>query len=432
MLKQLLKSSFVLLPLLYGAITHAQQLNYAFTASASNFSYIGSDGNFVFLSGNGVDALADEGYANEIPIGFSFKFNGVNYSELSVSTNGFITFGTLSGADVLNNLTSGGIGYRPIIAPLWDDLDLQNTTNLKYTTIGSAPNQVFIMEWANAKWGFGSASASLSFQVRLYEGTNIVEFVYKDEGGTPSSPSASIGLTAEATGANNFISLNNTSTAPAASKTTETTTINNKPSNGQSYRFNPNSIVPVVLKNFTGKRVKDNLNQLSWQTESEVNNWGFGIERSADQVHFSSIGFVDTKVAGGNSASTVYYTFNDEQPVNGTSYYRLQQKDKDGHTSYSTVVAVKAVNKDWVNVLVYPNPTKDLLKMQLNADIKGSINITISDASGKKLIQQQQNVDGVNTTSVTTNVAQLPAGTYWITLMHTETGNQLVKSFVKQ
>ncbi len=200
-------------------------------------TYTSIVGTTVALTGN-----ADEGYANNIPIGFNFYFDGGNtaYTSLSVSTNGFAT---LSGA--LNNATSanalaGGLGpNRPIIAPLWDDLDDLDPDAISYTTTGTAPNRIFTMQWNDISWAAvgSTTTASLSFQMKIYESSNFIDFIYNSTGTTNGSPSASIGLSEVGVQPGDFLSLNSATANPTTSTTSETNTINSLPPTGTVYRF---------------------------------------------------------------------------------------------------------------------------------------------------------------------------------------------------
>ncbi|WP_170865248.1 beta strand repeat-containing protein [Hymenobacter psychrotolerans] len=139
-----------------------------------------------------------------------------------------------------------GTTSRPLVAPLWDDLDgkatvggVTNSSRANYSTTGSAPNRIFTFEWKNWEWNWNSTSPVVSFQVKLYEGTNVVQFVYQPESAAVASGSASVGLSGVSSG--QFLSLNNLSAAATTSSTTETTSISTKPAAGQTYTFTPPS-----------------------------------------------------------------------------------------------------------------------------------------------------------------------------------------------
>lgn len=93
--------------------------------------------------------------------------------------------------------------------------------------------------------------------------------------------------------------------------------------------------LPVKFSSISLKSTK-NTNVLSYSTASEVNNDYFEIERSSDARVFTSIGKVE---GAGTSNRTIDYTYTDEIPLSGTSYYRVKQVDLDGKFEYSDVVS---------------------------------------------------------------------------------------------
>lgn len=238
-----MKKTFTLLcVLITTVITLKAQINYAFSTATGTFSSItGTSPTLLATTGN---SNTDEGYANALAIGFTFTYNGVNYTTFNVSTNGIISFGsgfTASSTFFSNSLSTGQTAARPIVAPLWDDLDLGATTDLQYSVSGTAPNRVLTVQWSNAYWDYLASTPALDFQVKLYETTNVIEFIYNNLGGTVTNGSggASIGLTAVSTGSGNYMSLNNSGANPTASTTTETSNILAAPASGQIYRFAP-------------------------------------------------------------------------------------------------------------------------------------------------------------------------------------------------
>ena len=214
-----------------------------FIASADTYSTI-TDGTAPALSGG----TADDGYYSNIPIGFTFSYIGNNYTTVSASTNGFLSFGTPAAVPG-NDLDANGGTARPVIAPLWDDLDM-SSGQFSYKTTGHYPDRIFIAQWENVEWNASAASPVISFQAKLYENSGNIEYVYSQKVGSVNSGSASIGVTGTATGAGNFMSLNNTSTAPSISRATSTNNLNTKPAEGQSYTFSPRSAMLNLQGNF--------------------------------------------------------------------------------------------------------------------------------------------------------------------------------------
>jgi hypothetical protein len=130
------------------------------------------------ISGTPV-SLSDDQFSAALPIGFTFNFFGVDYTNFHISSNGFIGFttGTSSGCCSGQSIPSASAPNN-LIAFAWDDLDPGNggqpTTNLvQYTTVGVAPNRKMVMEFYNVD--HYSSGNNLTAQVHLYETTNIIE-----------------------------------------------------------------------------------------------------------------------------------------------------------------------------------------------------------------------------------------------------------------
>lgn len=232
---------------LYIGKVNAQVTNYALLATSSTYSDI-VGGTEVTTSTSAADFLQDTRTSTNIPIGFTFNFNGTDYTQARAWSDGVLSFNLTASSTPTNNLKSGTTG-RPLLAPLWDDLDGNiSGAAANYITTGIAPNRVFTIEWKNWQWNWGASGNTISFQVKLYETSNSIEYIYRQESGTVSSGSASIGMAATATGNGNFLALNNPSTTPTASSTTEVTTLSTKPATGQSYLFYlPTCIAPTAI-----------------------------------------------------------------------------------------------------------------------------------------------------------------------------------------
>ena len=102
------------------------------------------------------------------------------------------------------------------------------------------------------------------------------------------------------------------------------------------YELTKSTIVPVELSSFEAT-VSGNLVCLKWMTESEINNFGFEIERLLDS-DWKKIDFVKGK---GTTTVPQHYIYRDSLESAVTSaYYRLKQIDTDGTFTYSNMVVV--------------------------------------------------------------------------------------------
>jgi hypothetical protein len=140
---------------------------------------------FASISGSGgvdIGNHGDDVVTTGIPIGFDFEYYGVTYNSCSLSSNGNLQFNsTENGSNGYDNIpTTNLYTFGPTLFPWWGDL---NTTILSggegiFTQIVGTPgSRIFIAEWKCYYYG-GFTPHAVNFQIRLYEGTNVIEFTY--------------------------------------------------------------------------------------------------------------------------------------------------------------------------------------------------------------------------------------------------------------
>ena len=141
--------------------------------------------------------------------------------------------------------------------------------------------------------------------------------------------------------------------------------------------------LPVELLEFTAIAVNNQYAKLDWTTASEINNDHFTIEKTKDGIGYEIV----TVVKGaGNSTTILHYTYNDQKPYKGISYYRLKQTDFNGAYDYSALEAVNFSDYSHFDFNVYPNPSDgNELKIALFTNKTSEITIIISDMLGKEL-----------------------------------------------
>jgi hypothetical protein len=159
--------------------------------------------------------------------------------------------------------------------------------------------------------------------------------------------------------------------------------------------------LPVNLISFEAiKQTKKVL--LQWVTDNEQNADKFIVERSADGVHFITIGIVSAF----NSSTKNNYDFTDLQPLSGLNFYRLKMMDKDGIFRMSPVRKIN-FDSDGEDITVYPNP---VVGNKLFISSSGITNrAVIFDAAGK-LIRSYT----LNGRSNTLDLNGIAKGTYQI------------------
>ncbi len=231
------KLSLAVSALLLGSdIVNAQQPTtaaaYPFEASAKTYVPIATTG--PALTGGS----QDDGYINNISLGFPFTFAGVSYTTVTMCTNGWLAFGN-STATVWTNDLANAASFQPGVFAWWDDHYMSVSSGnssynqqMNYTTTGSAGSRVFTAQWYAVDPRLSYVYA-LSWQVKLYEDGGI-EFLYKHEipGGGSWTGGASVGIVKSAS---DYQTIPTSGVAPVPSASTFTSTISTAPANGQSY-----------------------------------------------------------------------------------------------------------------------------------------------------------------------------------------------------
>ena len=138
------------------------------------------------------------------------------------------------------------------------------------------------------------------------------------------------------------------------------------------------ALLPVEFSNINALNQDCETVKIVWQTQSELNNEGFFVERSIESTNnFESIGYVEGR---GNSNSEHNYNYSDD--INGFNnnanvYYRIKQVDVDGRFDYSDVVGVKLDCIEAISFNVYPNPTINELYVQVDGNLGAASDVVL-------------------------------------------------------
>ena len=181
-----------------------------------------------------------------------------------------------------------------------------------------------------------------------------------------------------------------------------------------------NNALPITLTSFDVVASANNSVSVQWTTASERENDFFTVERSLDGMNWEILGMV---AGQGNSIHSVDYTFDDNMPYVGVSYYRLKQTDFNGQFEYFDPKSVFVDKSNFSEMVVYPNPAFDVLKVQ--GEQNEIQNLTFINAVGQIIpCNIIDNLSNVNQKSI--DVSNLPQGVYYVK------GSTTSKLFIKR
>jgi hypothetical protein len=180
--------------------------------------------------------------------------------------------------------------------------------------------------------------------------------------------------------------------------------------------YNISTPVPVRFEAVSAIAVRSGQAvQINWSVSSQINNAYFEVQRSTNGVHFEPV----SKVPGCLQCDDIrYYTVMDEQPLRGTSLYRIKQIDVDGKASYSQVVRVN-LSENASKLAVYPSVTSDVFTVQVkNIGAESKAKVQILNTEGK-LVQEHVLSLREGETKATYSLAGKAGGMYYVILVST-------------
>ncbi|NOX19611.1 MAG: T9SS type A sorting domain-containing protein [Chlorobi bacterium] len=177
----------------------------------------------------------------------------------------------------------------------------------------------------------------------------------------------------------------------------------------------PAGTLPVELTSFTAEINEKNKVLLNWETATEINNYGFSIERKSsiklnEEENWKEIGFVE---GHGNSNSPKSYSFIDDNLSGGSKFvYRLKQIDVDGTFEYSEEIEIDMIPTKYELSQNYPNPFNPATKINFSLRERGTVKLFIYDILGKKIIELVNEEMEAGVYERTWNASQYSSGVY--------------------
>jgi hypothetical protein len=147
--------------------------------------------------------------------------------------------------------------------------------------------------------------------------------------------------------------------------------------------------------------------QVKFVTENESEICCYEIEKSDNGFNFNAIGHLDAR----NVQELHTYHFTDLQATGKKQYYRLKTIHHDGEIDHSRIVLLQ--DNTVTEILVFPNPTADVLQLQLNKAYS-NIQVKIVNSAGRVVKQLVANSDANQTIKIP--VVNLITGTYFLYL----------------
>ena len=144
------------------------------------------------------------------------------------------------------------------------------------------------------------------------------------------------------------------------------------------------SPLPVELSTFKAVAGEKSIN-LQWETKTEVNNYGFEIERASEDKNWEKIGFIE---GSGNSNTSNKYSYTDKNIFGSDKfYYRLKQVDFNGSATYSDEILSNISVKSYELFQNYPNPFNPATTITFSIVAKNKVSLIVYNILGQKVAE---------------------------------------------
>lgn len=209
---------------------------------------------------------------------------------------------------------------------------------------------------------------------------------------------------------------------PPNNATTNYTVTDNYGCVTDQFNITASNTLPVSVLTFDARLV-DGKAELTWKTAGEINNNFFTVERSPDSRVFSAIGTIS---GSGTTTDTRNYTFTDNFPLPGTSYYRLVQTDFDSRVQY---LGIRRIINQEIKGFDIKGLTGNAgqLVVQISTAETGAYQLTIYDISGQLRISREISVAA----AITRREFVLPGGVYVMEVKNRKGDAITTKVFVR-
>lgn len=183
--------------------------------------------------------------------------------------------------------------------------------------------------------------------------------------------------------------------------------------------------LPVVISSFVGYFISNNSVKLEWETISEINNFGFYVEKLNPITNLFTTIEESFQPGAGNSFQPKQYTWTDENATESNLQYRLKQLDNNGLESYFGPIMLNpnsAENPEVIPVEFklnqnYPNPFNPQTSITFTVANSGFTTLKVYNILGNEISTLFNSIaEAGKKYNVEFNASSLPSGIYFYKL----------------
>ena len=362
----------------------------------------------VTYTGTNTNLTGDDIGAGPFQLGFTFDFYGTGFTSTYININGTINFSenySRYNNVPLNTAKSGTNISDYSVYAFWDDLNTNasgqsGNKNIYYSTVGVAPNRMFVSQWTNIYF-HGTTVQMGTFQIILYEGTNIVQIQYRDLLGNASQLNREKGNSATI-----GIRKNNSASIQYSHNTasiTQEQAIRYTPNGSGGYTVDTDADYELVYLAPAGAPTSPTLvtptDGTSGVTTAPTFEWLPVESATSYRILISTVSNFATTVADQTTASTSY-TLGSSLSTSTQYYWRVQAINSNGSSlsptrSFTTAAAANAAPNTPISL-----SSTSLLAGATSTSLTGvTLTATLSDDDASEQVRYRLQIASENTFS---------------------------------
>jgi plastocyanin len=172
-------------------------------------------------------------------------------------------------------------------------------------------------------------------------------------------------------------------------------------------------LIPVELTAFSASASGSDV-ILNWSTATELNNFGFEIQRSVSASEFMTVGFV---AGNGTTTETKNNRFVDANLTSGSYSYRLKQVDFDGTFSYSNEVSADVSTSIQFELAQnYPNPFNPSTNIKFTLPQSSDMTLKVYNTLGQETASLISGFMEAGSYTINFDASSLNSGIYFYRL----------------
>ena len=172
--------------------------------------------------------------------------------------------------------------------------------------------------------------------------------------------------------------------------------------------------------NITTSLQQDDAVQVGWITSNDVEGATYRVERSTDGANFTLLAEVASIDADLN-----LYNFVDDSPEKGMNYYRVRRVMANGTYIFSDIAQQMFTIESEQAFGIYPNPVTDNFILENYNLIEGGVQMEILSPSGVAKTGMKMDASSYSKEDISTD--NLPAGVYYLRIIHSDNQIELIK-----